>query len=323
MSKLVIVAIPEQDDYVWQVSSEKVPHITLLFLGDADTNQDSEEIVKFVEHAATVMSPFYMDADYRGTLGEDDADVIFFEKGWDYKAVVAFRDQLLTNIHINKAYNSTEQFPEWTPHLTLGYPETPAKTPERERRIYSVSFDRIAVWFGDYEGPEFRLERKVYDMAEVGMSSMSAAEAKELFHYGKKGMKWGKRMSDAKANAAVRQATALAPKEVVVSTSNAKGKAQIKTKKGQNQPAHPDAITAKVHAQKRRKSGTNSMSNKELQELASRIDLEQRVERLSPAKVSVGRKTTRYILANPKMSSEIAQEGHTIVKTAMKMAKAR
>ncbi len=197
MSKLVIVAIPEQDDFVWQVSSEKVPHITLLFLGDADTNQDSEEIVQFVEHAATTMSPFYMDADYRGTLGKDDADVIFFEKGWDYKAVSAFRDQLLTNTYIKQAYNSTEQFPEWTPHLTLGYPATPAKTSEEEtrtryaRHIHAVSFDRIAVWFGDFEGPEFRLTHKFADVPDMSMSSMSAADAKELLHYGKKGMKWG------------------------------------------------------------------------------------------------------------------------------------
>jgi len=330
MSKLVIVAIPEQDDFVWQVSSEKVPHITLLFLGDADANQNSQEIVEFVEHAATMISPFYMDADHRGTLGEDDADVIFFEKGWDFKAVSAFRDQLLTNTHIKQAYNSVEQFPEWQPHLTLGYPETPAKTPEEEhgtryaRRIHSVSFDRIGVWFGDSEGPEFRLKHKVHeDMAEVGMSSMSREEADELLHYGVKGMKWGKRMGDARSSLAARNAAARAPKEVVVTTSNVKGKAQIQTKKGQNQPAHQDAITAKAHAQKRSKSGINSMSNKELQELASRMSLEQRVQNLSPTKVSFGKKAVDYIMANPQESTMVAKEGQKIVTTAIRMAKAK
>ncbi len=279
MSKLVIVAIPEQDDFVWQVSSEKVPHVTLLFLGDADANVNSEEIVEFVEHAATTISPFYMDADYRGTLGEDEADVIFFEKGWDYKAVSAFRDQLLTNTHIKQAYNSTEQFPEWTPHLTMGYPKTPAKTPERERRIYAVSFDRIGVWFGDYEGPEFRLERKVYDMAEVGMSSMTRAQADELLHYGVKGMKWGKRREPI-GNGSVTVETGMTKK----------GQATVSTSGGSGAKAHPDAIGAAKTRAVLTKSGTNALSNKDLQSLSQRIQLERQVGQLTAKPKSTGRR---------------------------------
>jgi 2'-5' RNA ligase len=192
MSNLVIVAIPAEDDYVMQISSEKVPHLTLLYLGDAETVDNLEEIVKFVEHASTLIEPFYMDTDYRGTLGADDADVIFFEKGWDYKMVESYRDQLKQNPAVKAAYNSAEQHPgEWLPHLTLGYPDTPAKEIEKDHRLYTVRFDRIAVWDGDFAGPEFRLKRKVpsYDLV---MSEVPAAES-ALEHYGIRGMKWGVR----------------------------------------------------------------------------------------------------------------------------------
>lgn len=533
MSKLIIAAIPEQDDFTWQVSSEKVPHITLLFLGDADTNQHSEEIVQFVEHAVTTISPFYMDASHRGTLGEHDADVIFFEKGWDFKAVKAFRDQLLTNTYIQQAHSSTEQFlsktsadqqfPEWTPHLTLGYPKTPAKKPEHDRRIHSVSFDRIAVWFGDYEGPEFRLERKVYDTTEVSMGSMSREEAEELLHFGTKGMKWGvvkaklgtgvravgkglsiatvaiadshwrgsvnapekqaivhnavseklngdnggiarlnaspkyrgknleadaklkveyhqdfakvtdrahrlavndiygtnysgtqkaeyvndvngprievrdidakhaaddivvirlrldkdgkiveankavsntlaqadsdvviqgeeftegllhygvkgmkwgqrssaptpggKRLDAYKEGVAKKNAIATTPKAVTVQTSSSqKGKAKIKTKGGEFQPPSADAISAKKLAQQRSKSGLDSLSNKELKTLSTRMNLEAQVERLSPAQVSQGRKLVNLILANPDKSMEATKQGHSILKKMREMRKAK
>lgn len=285
MSNFVIVAIPAQDDYVWQVSSEKVPHITLCFLGDADTNPNSQEIVDFVEHAATTMSPFYMDVDYRGVLGPDEADVIFFEKGWDYKAVSNFRDHLLTNTYIKQAYNSTEQYPEWTPHLTLGYPATPARTPDNEHHIYSVSFDRIGVWFGDFDGPEFRLEKKAYDMPGISMSSMTRAEAEELLHFGIKGMRWGFRSEPVVTTA------------VTATTGHTKkGKAVVETKGGTKQPAHPDAIAARIAGQKLKKSGVVALSNKDIEQLAKRIDLEKRIDTLTAKPESPSHKFIRDLL---------------------------
>ena len=46
MSNLVIVAIPDENDRVWKVSSEKIPHMTLLFLGDEDEVSDLDQIVQ-------------------------------------------------------------------------------------------------------------------------------------------------------------------------------------------------------------------------------------------------------------------------------------
>jgi 2'-5' RNA ligase len=212
-SNLVIVAIPDENDRVWKVSSEKVPHLTLLFLGEAEKVKNAQQIVEFVEHAAaTMLNRFYLSVDRRDKLGADEADVLFFRKaGYDVKAVREFRNALLKDTNIKTAYDSAEQFEGWTPHLTLGYPETPAKEiPDNESdRFYDVSFNKIAVWMGDSEGPEFLLKDYWDEIdalesvpMDVAMSSLSQndirvqAGMQVLEHYGTKGMKWGVRKAD-------------------------------------------------------------------------------------------------------------------------------
>jgi hypothetical protein len=102
----------------------------------------------------------------------------------------------MSNNDIFSAYSSVVQYPEWTPHLTLGYPETPAhedKVPEFG--INWVSFDRIAVWTGDFTGPEFELKDSWDGMAEVAWGALSPetqdAVDKVLSHHGIKGQRWG------------------------------------------------------------------------------------------------------------------------------------
>src|ERR1700755_3509019 len=122
--QLVIVALPTEDDYVRRISSEKEPHLTLLYLGEnVFTPEQITQISDYIEYAASLSSPFFLEVVGRGLLGENDADVLFFDKKWSY-SVARFRSQLLQNDLINQAYNSTDQFEEWQPHLTLGFPKT-------------------------------------------------------------------------------------------------------------------------------------------------------------------------------------------------------
>lgn len=217
-----IGAIPRKDDYVWNISSEKIPHLTILYL-DADVSgPEAARIAEYVEHAAkTSLCTFGLSVKKRGELGDENADVLFFEKEWEAKKVAEFRNYLLGDDNILKLYNSTQQYPEWTPHLTLGYPDTPAKPDERDYPgIHYVQFDKVAVWFGDFEGPEFELESRNY--AEVSMSSVAelddviktsgADKIKDLLQYGVKGMKWGVRKAD--ASAAYRETSSAVKKEL-------------------------------------------------------------------------------------------------------------
>lgn len=204
-SNLVIVAIPADDDPIWKVSSEKKPHLTICFLGDADTNPNVDRIMLFVEHAVAIAArgPFYLEVDHRDVLGVDKADVYMFREDWSFRWINRFRNQLLQNNDIKAAYESVEQFPKYQPHITLGYPETPAhedKIPDYG--ISMVRFDRIGVWTGDFEGPDWRLEwpeQEMFDEAAWGVDmdlERAAAGRYALEHVGVKGMRWGQRKTE-------------------------------------------------------------------------------------------------------------------------------
>lgn len=194
MDNLVIVAIPREDDYIWKISSEKVPHCTICFLGPVE-GKPVGRIADFVDHAVntTAIGPFGLTVDHRGVLGPDEADVLFFKKSWSLRRLEEFRGQLLNNTDIRDAYDSISQYDVWSPHLTLGYPETPANEDKRDYPGFNwIEFDRIAVWTGNFEGPEFRLEYDYNDdFAEVAMSSAAEQGRDFLEHFGVKGMKWG------------------------------------------------------------------------------------------------------------------------------------
>jgi 2'-5' RNA ligase len=266
MSSLVIVALPSKDDRVHKISSEKVPHLTLLFLGEDSTKvKNLTEIMNFTAHAAnTSLARFGLEVDRRGELGPDKADVLFFSKSkWSgYETVRDYRSNLLKNDSIRTAYDSAVQFPEWVPHLTLGFPTKPAKEDQSDfPGISYVSFDRIAVWFGDYEGIEFPL--KAYDWdTDVAMSSTKDIVNDILKHHGIKGMKWGVRRSRSS--------------NVTVSD---KGK-RLKTTGGHGRSAHPDAVRVRTIGQVSKKSGFKALSNEELQAFNQRLNLEQQAKRL-------------------------------------------
>lgn len=89
-----------------------------------------------------------------------------------------------------------------------------------------------------------------------------------LSHHGIKGMKWGVRRSNPSSSAVS-----------VKTSSGPRRKTSIRTAGGKGLPAHPDAVAAKVVTQKLKKSGMHTLSNQELQNLATRTNLEQQVKR--------------------------------------------
>jgi 2'-5' RNA ligase len=241
-NSVIIAAIPAEDDYVWKLSSETIPHMTLCYLGDQKNNPKLSSMIEYVEHVAqTSLTRFGMDVDHRGTLGDKDADVLFFGEH-NKEKLEQIRSYFLTNDDIAKAYYSTEQYPEWTPHLTLGYPEAPAKPDDREYPgTRWVNFDRIAVWYGDSEGPEFLLK------PEEGLS-MSDRVGGFLSHFGVKGMHWGIR------------------------------KTRDTLKIGGEDSS--DASDVRKLRKKARGGGPRRLSDKELQRLTKRLELEEKYNKI-------------------------------------------
>lgn len=139
MDTCYVFVVPNDESPIWDSSSEDIPHATILYLPAA-----------IAEHAVQLISevhvkPFDAKVDGRGELGSDKADVLFL----DAPQLTEIREALLNDPLIREAFDSIEQFPEYTPHLTLGYPETPAKTDYTEEYIW---FDRIAVGWDKEDG---------------------------------------------------------------------------------------------------------------------------------------------------------------------------
>jgi 2'-5' RNA ligase len=289
---VVIVAIAAKDDPVWKISSEKVPHMTLLNLGDKIPDNDVPRITNFLGHvAATSMRIFGMDVDRRGELGPDKADVLFFGD-FGLKLLKDICSFLRTNPEIDKAFHSTEQFPDFVPHLTLGWPATPAKPDNREfPGIGWVNFDRIALWTGDSTGPEYLLPSR-NDMSVVAMSD---PVADMLEHHGVKGMRWGVRHM---------------PGGATVGSPTADAQEADKSKK------------------KIKVGGTHALSTKELSTLVTRMNLEQQYSRLvssQPTSLGKGHEKVKQLLnlANTGVqifnlaNSAAAKAGVAVVKAAI------
>jgi 2'-5' RNA ligase len=269
--ELVVVALPSEDDAVRKYSSEKEAHLTLLYLGESNVSPtELKQMVEYIAHASSQFTRFGLSVERRGVLGDQQADVLFFEKQWT-KKIAEFRGHLLQNELINRLYNSTFQYPEWTPHLTMGYPDKPAKKDDREFGGFSwINFDRIALWTGDSTGPTFNLKSDDYDM-EVAMSVDSQLAVKKvLAHYGVAGMKWGVR----------KKSRPSVPDGQVLVDRNKKGK--LVTAGGKGYRPHPDASEKAVAQQIAKKSGLQALSNKEIQAAVNRMNLEQQFVRLSP-----------------------------------------
>jgi hypothetical protein len=90
-----------------------------------------------------------------------------------------------------------------------------------------------------------------------------------LEHYGTKGMKWGVRKS---------RSVSTGPSPVQL---DARPGQRVTAKGGGGHSAHPDAIAAVTAGQKAKRSSTDTLSTQELQQLVTRMNLEQQYSKLA------------------------------------------
>ncbi len=140
-----VFLIPEASDPIVAASSEQA-HMTTIWLGDMnDLDEDTIGAIRgeIAAYVANLDGPVVVPTLDQGELGDEGAMVQFLELT---EALAALRDGLLAaSPTVQRVMDSVEQFPEWTPHITLGYPETP---PTGEYDGDAVTFDRVGLWVG-------------------------------------------------------------------------------------------------------------------------------------------------------------------------------
>ena len=121
---------------------------------------------------------------------------------------------------------------------------------------------------------------------------ITPSESSALAHYGVKGMRWGVRRSSSKSTG---------PEEVTLKTVPGK---RVTAQGGRRHPASEDARTAAIYKQKARKSTVDSLSNKELQALVNRMNLEQNYSRLTADQLSPGRRLVDKFMNDKKFRNK-------------------
>lgn len=158
---VVVVALPAASDPVHGIGPEQ-KHATLLYFGDVPgTDDDANPLLtpefrtllsSIVAETAGAQGPDTSEVTGVESLGDDGARVWMLAPG----GLTALRDRLITE-DVQVALNGVEQYPTYTPHVTIDYlPETEG-TPEdpdpadsvsdEEAAVESITFDRLAVWW--------------------------------------------------------------------------------------------------------------------------------------------------------------------------------
>ena len=133
-----------------------------------------------------------------------------------------------------------------------------------------------------------------------------------LEHFGIKGMRWGVRRESPSTPSVPKTPT---PVTVITKPNTSK----IATRGGERQPASDDAKrTASVH-QKLRKSGVNSLSNREMQDLVTRLNLEQQLTRLTEPQKSQYQQMMKKTM-NKALSKGLSKVADQAVQLLMKQA---
>ena len=157
---LCIVALPASDSPTLPIGSEE-KHATLLMLGD-DVDPTSAALVQasidnVVRNGG--FAPFTERVSRVTSLGDKGARVWMIDSDNGLKMM---RDRLVRIPAIRALYDMEKQYPNYTPHVTIGYPNQGEEYLSGifeglASNIDRIKFDRLGLWYGDNHDTTWRL----------------------------------------------------------------------------------------------------------------------------------------------------------------------
>jgi 2'-5' RNA ligase len=148
---VIVCALPADTDPVQQIGPEP-KHATILFygdLGDLPPQTDVDTLRSIVAGYAGTLAPFTDTVTGVEPLGDDNARVWMIDP--DGSGLAHVYDDLPD--YDSEAQPEVDQFPTYTPHVTIGYPEDgddrlDAAAEAAAANVQRITFDRLAVWAG-------------------------------------------------------------------------------------------------------------------------------------------------------------------------------
>lgn len=255
----VIVALPRAMDPIRLVGNED-KHATLLFFGETNTLPSEARFVleDTAKRICKIFGSFSESIENVTRLGSDDPPALVALTSGRQLGVI--RKSMLINPKVVEYLTNTNQFPSYTPHVTLDYPDYAGEAELRDlmQSLYRIQFDRLALWWGN-EQIEFSLDSFDGESTDVKMSDGAGIIQRILEHSGVKGMRWGVRRTPAQ-----------------LAAGKASSDKSIREKLGLRPKAAKPASSGSSS------SGTSHhIPDHELQALVNRMRLEQEFRKLS------------------------------------------
>lgn len=191
-----IVVVPSDLDPIRLVGDES-KHATLLHFGETATlpSDAKSVLLDLVAQAAQLTMPFTERICEVSRLGPKTPPALVAMLSDRYLGQI--RNALQVTPQVREYLQNSQQHPQFTPHVTLGYPDYAREEALRALMIslYRVQFDRISLWWnGEHYDVPFMdpQDAKVAEndgVNEAGWSDNLVSNF--LAHFGIKGMRWG------------------------------------------------------------------------------------------------------------------------------------
>lgn len=303
-----IMACPAPLESIRLVGDED-KHATLLFFGETSTLpvEALMTLKDSVAMASQMLFPFRESVIDVTRLGSDvPPALVAMLSGEDLSQV---RNLFLMNPAVKGYLDNSEQFPSFTPHMTLAHPDFTDEAIIRAlmRQIFRVRFDRLSVWWND-ERFDYALDLSsdqgsMSDAVDNFLAKHAVDDEDHFAHHGVKGQKWG-----------VRRAVNTATGRVTSSRTETPGAHGLISRTGSADQIAQDRISAKIAS-----GGVKSLSNADIQSYSRRLQMSKDLSRVL-AEQSAAEKAASQSFITKFVKSQASRQADRVVNKAIDIA---